>query len=49
MRNSSRQAPYEGEISGYAKETVAATQNAGIIKRTGDGKLAPKNNATKRH
>ncbi|HHW00656.1 MAG TPA: S-layer homology domain-containing protein, partial [Clostridiaceae bacterium] len=37
----------EAEISGYAKEAVAAIQKAGIIKGTGDGRFAPKNNATR--
>jgi len=37
----------EAEISGYAKEAVAAMQRAGIIKGTGDGSFAPKNTATR--
>jgi len=37
----------EAEISGYAKEAVVAMQKAGIINGMGDGRFAPKNNATR--
>ncbi|HHV99353.1 MAG TPA: S-layer homology domain-containing protein [Clostridiaceae bacterium] len=37
----------EAEISGYAKEAVTAIQKAGIINGIGDGRFAPKNNATR--
>jgi len=37
----------EENISGYAKEAVGAMQKSGIIKGTGDGRLAPKNDATR--
>jgi len=37
----------EAEISGYAKEAVAAMQKAGIINGIGDGRFAPKKNATR--
>jgi len=37
----------EEDISGYAKEAVAAIQKAGIINGIGDGSFAPKKNATR--
>ncbi|HHV98686.1 MAG TPA: hypothetical protein GXX36_03790 [Clostridiaceae bacterium] len=37
----------EADISGYAKEAVAAMQKAGIIKGIGDGSFAPKKLATR--
>ena len=36
-----------GDISGYAKDYVAAMSNAKVVSGIGDGRFAPKNNATR--